>query len=315
MPRVLLRTVEEPADAKSASLARTSDPFIEASTPHNVTSSRSEDSIEGGRHALRVVRRPLAHSCASRSPGGTLLGHAHMQTTEIYTRADPSVKLEALESMMPPTLRTGRFKAMEALIASLRRVPKCGVKPPTIANQRGLNLMEPRVTIRSAFCLDHVIVWNERSPTHAWTLPGLLSRVAHSPRAGQGCADPADYATASQRRDRSSPPRRRGATPLRTSRRLTIVLAGQPRRSCSWSHPLCNQVVHSDASVALPDSQVACRRSCPTSRRGSSGSPTEFLVVTFDGAILARTLAQSPSTDDVPVVQTSRRIIVTRCRS
>jgi hypothetical protein len=39
------------------------------------------------------------------------------------------------------------------------------------------------------------------------------------------------------------------------------------------------------------------------------------LVVTFDGAILARTLAQSPSTDDVPVVQTSRRIIVTRCRS
>jgi hypothetical protein len=30
------------------------------------------------------------------------LGHAHMQTTEIYTRVDPSVKLEALESVVPP---------------------------------------------------------------------------------------------------------------------------------------------------------------------------------------------------------------------
>jgi site-specific recombinase XerD len=47
------------------------------------------------------------------------LGHAHMQTTEIYTRADPSVKLEALESVMPPTLRSGRFKATDKLIASL----------------------------------------------------------------------------------------------------------------------------------------------------------------------------------------------------
>jgi hypothetical protein len=46
-----------------------------------------------------------------------------MHTTEIYTRVDPSVKLEALESMMPPKLRTGRFKATDALIASLRRVP------------------------------------------------------------------------------------------------------------------------------------------------------------------------------------------------
>ena len=47
------------------------------------------------------------------------LGHAHMQTTEMYTRLDPSVKLEALESVMPPTLRSGRFKATDKLIASL----------------------------------------------------------------------------------------------------------------------------------------------------------------------------------------------------
>jgi integrase/recombinase XerD len=48
------------------------------------------------------------------------LGHANMQTTEIYTRADPSIKLEALESIVPPKLRSGRFKATDELIAALR---------------------------------------------------------------------------------------------------------------------------------------------------------------------------------------------------
>ncbi len=47
------------------------------------------------------------------------LGHAHMQTTEMYTRADPSVKLETLESVMPPKLRSGRFKPTDKLIVSL----------------------------------------------------------------------------------------------------------------------------------------------------------------------------------------------------
>ena len=47
------------------------------------------------------------------------LGHTHMETTEMYTRVDPSVKLEALESVMPPTLRSGRFKTTDKLIASL----------------------------------------------------------------------------------------------------------------------------------------------------------------------------------------------------
>jgi hypothetical protein len=47
------------------------------------------------------------------------LGHANMQTTEIYTRVDPSVKLEALESVVPPKLRSVRFKATDELIAVL----------------------------------------------------------------------------------------------------------------------------------------------------------------------------------------------------
>jgi integrase/recombinase XerD len=51
------------------------------------------------------------------------LGHANMQTTEIYTRVDPSVKLEALESIVAPKLRSGRFKATDKLIASLKPQP------------------------------------------------------------------------------------------------------------------------------------------------------------------------------------------------
>ena len=48
------------------------------------------------------------------------LGHAQTQTTEMYTRVDQSVKLEALASVVPPKLRSGRFKATDKLIASLK---------------------------------------------------------------------------------------------------------------------------------------------------------------------------------------------------
>lgn len=75
----------------------------------------------------RVSPHVVRHTCALTILQATKdlrkvslwLGHAHLQTTEIYTRADPSVKLEALESVMPPKLRSGRFKATDTLIASL----------------------------------------------------------------------------------------------------------------------------------------------------------------------------------------------------
>jgi integrase/recombinase XerD len=47
------------------------------------------------------------------------LGHADVRTTEIYLRLDPSEKLEAVEAALPFTLRRGRFKPPDALIASL----------------------------------------------------------------------------------------------------------------------------------------------------------------------------------------------------
>jgi site-specific recombinase XerC len=48
------------------------------------------------------------------------LGHAHMQTAEIYLRADPMEKIEAIEGVTPPALRRGRFTVPDKLIASLR---------------------------------------------------------------------------------------------------------------------------------------------------------------------------------------------------
>jgi site-specific recombinase XerD len=48
------------------------------------------------------------------------LGHADMQTTEGYLRADPTEKLEALEAIMPPVLRRGQFTVPDKLIASLQ---------------------------------------------------------------------------------------------------------------------------------------------------------------------------------------------------
>jgi integrase len=40
------------------------------------------------------------------------LGHADVRTTEIYLRLDLSEKLEAVEAVLPPTLRRGRFKLL-----------------------------------------------------------------------------------------------------------------------------------------------------------------------------------------------------------
>jgi site-specific recombinase XerD len=81
--------------------------------------------------AKRVSPHVLRHTCAMTILQATKdlrkvslwLGHSSMQTTEIYTRADPTVKLEALESAMAPKLRSGRFRASDKLIASLMATP------------------------------------------------------------------------------------------------------------------------------------------------------------------------------------------------
>jgi len=56
------------------------------------------------------------------------LGHASVQTSEIYTRADPKVKLEALDAVTPPHLRKGRFRPPDKLIAMLKARSLCGAR-------------------------------------------------------------------------------------------------------------------------------------------------------------------------------------------
>jgi len=81
----------------------------------------------------RVFPHLLRHTCAMNVLRGTgdvrkvalWLGHAHLQTTEVYTRADPVEKLEILDKFDLPALRPGRFHAPDRLLALLR-----ASKPP-----------------------------------------------------------------------------------------------------------------------------------------------------------------------------------------
>jgi site-specific recombinase XerD len=76
----------------------------------------------------RVSPHVLRHTCAMHTLEAThdirkvalWLGHASVQTTEIYVRADPTAKLEAIDAVLPPDLRRGRFHAPDRLLASLR---------------------------------------------------------------------------------------------------------------------------------------------------------------------------------------------------
>lgn len=48
------------------------------------------------------------------------LGHERIETSEIYVDGDPSEKLELLKVVVPPTLRPGKFRPPDELIAFLR---------------------------------------------------------------------------------------------------------------------------------------------------------------------------------------------------
>jgi integrase/recombinase XerD len=97
---------------------------------HVITASRAAPSIAG----KGVSRHVLRHTCAMHTLRATRdvrkvslwLGHASLQSTEVYLRADPTEKLEALAAMTPPILKPGRFRAPDKLLAMLSTV---GRKP------------------------------------------------------------------------------------------------------------------------------------------------------------------------------------------
>jgi site-specific recombinase XerD len=76
----------------------------------------------------QVSPHSMRHSCAMHILHATgdirkvslWLGHATLQSTEVYLRADPTEKLEAMTSLVPPTLRRGHFRPPDKLLAMLR---------------------------------------------------------------------------------------------------------------------------------------------------------------------------------------------------
>jgi integrase/recombinase XerD len=90
---------------------------------HVAMASRAAPSIAGKSVSPHVLR----HTCAMHTLQATRdvrkvslwLGHASLQSTEVYLRADPTEKLEALAAMAPPMLKPGRFRAPDKLMAML----------------------------------------------------------------------------------------------------------------------------------------------------------------------------------------------------
>ncbi len=91
---------------------------------HAETASRKCPSLANKRLSPHVLR----HTCAMIVLQATQdirkvslwLGHSNLATTEVYTRADPSEKLEAIEAIVPPHLRRGSFRPTDKLIAMLK---------------------------------------------------------------------------------------------------------------------------------------------------------------------------------------------------
>jgi site-specific recombinase XerD len=94
---------------------------------HGQTATKKCNSLAGKQLSPHVLR----HTCAMIMLQATQdirkvslwLGHSNLATTEVYVRADPSEKLEAIEAVVPPHLRKGRFRPEDKLIALLKAKP------------------------------------------------------------------------------------------------------------------------------------------------------------------------------------------------
>jgi integrase/recombinase XerD len=103
--------------------AMTRDGFEYILAKHVATASRAVPSIASKRVSPHVLR----HTCAMHTLQATRdvrkvslwLGHAGLESTEVYLRADPTEKLEALTATTPPMLTPGRFRAPDKLLVML----------------------------------------------------------------------------------------------------------------------------------------------------------------------------------------------------
>lgn len=109
-------------NAAGRSMTRSGFEYILAK--HVAVAAKSQPSISD----KRVTPHVLRHSCAMHTLQATRdirkvalwLGHASLQSTETYLRADPTEKLEALATMAPLGLQRGKFQVPDKLMAMLK---------------------------------------------------------------------------------------------------------------------------------------------------------------------------------------------------
>lgn len=90
------------------------DGFAHRLARHVITATRTAPSLS----AKRVTPHVLRHSCAMHTLAATgdvrkvalWLGHASIQTTEVYLRANPAEKLAVLAAHGPPVIQAGRYR-------------------------------------------------------------------------------------------------------------------------------------------------------------------------------------------------------------
>ena len=91
---------------------------------HTETATRKCSTLNSKQVSPHVLR----HTCAMVLLQATQdirkvslwLGHSNLATTEVYVRADPTEKLEAIEAVVPPSLRKGKFRPPDKLLALLK---------------------------------------------------------------------------------------------------------------------------------------------------------------------------------------------------
>lgn len=115
-------------NAAGRALTRSGVEYILAS--HVAAAARQQPSL----NTKRVTPHVLRHTCAMHSlqaigdirKVALWLGHSSIRSTEIYLRADPTEKLEALAKLGKPILQKGRYKAPDKLMAMLNAAAKPG---------------------------------------------------------------------------------------------------------------------------------------------------------------------------------------------
>ena len=108
----------------------TRDGFAFRLAEHVKAAAEKQPSILG----KRVTPHVLRHSCAMHTLAATgdirkvalWLGHASIQSTETYLRADPEEKLQILAAQGAPAIRPGRFKPQSDDLLSMLQEIRAG---------------------------------------------------------------------------------------------------------------------------------------------------------------------------------------------